>query len=558
MVRRDEEEKKGGIASFDVGFGGTDVAGVEGRPEGTAPHGTFRIVALGELVARPDFALSPPWTEPLRFDRATFDETMATVAPSLAIDVPDPHGPAGKTLRVELRLAALRAFRPDAMVDDLPVLRSLRADAGAPASPGQNAVPSAASGGGSLLDDILDGMGASPAGAGASRATTAAPSGSAARALEALLASIVAHPEVRRLERAWRGLKLLVDRCERDAGVVVEALPATADEVDDALERLARRRGDDAAIDLLVVDHAVGATPRDLARLDAWARRAEGLGAPLVTNARPEVLGFDDLASLGSTQRRLRSADDPRAVALRNVAARDAARWVALAMNGVVARPRLTGPVPRVAGVRLDEPDDVIAGPAYAVAALAAASFARTGWATAFAGPEHGVLRELAVHSVDDRGTEVATPLEALVTTDVAAEAATAGVALFASAPNQDVAVLAHAPMLHRGAVTPGGASPPAALTLGDQLFVARLATAIVQLASAIPQGTPEAAAREVALLSLSELFAAGGEHATTTLRAPELTVRVAGSPASIEITVRPRGFRGVRLDEITLGAPLG
>jgi hypothetical protein len=93
------------------------------------------------------------------------------------------------------------------------------------------------------------------------------------------------------------------------------------------------------------------------------------------------------------------------------------------------------------------------------------------------------------------------------------------------------------------------GASPAASLTLGDQLFVSRLATAIVQLASAIPQGTPEAAVREVALVSLAGLF---------TERAPEMSVRVAGTPASLEVTVRPRGFPGVKLEEVTLGAPLG
>lgn len=488
---------------------------------------TFHVLVVAPLRASDDHAVNPPWTEPVRFERATFDEMMATVAPRLVIDVPDPAAPRGKPARVELSFPAMRSFRPDVMLSEVPLLRSLVESA--PAAP-------AAPAGASLVDDILASMGTSEdAGSGAGSGGT--------------LAAILAHPEVRRLEGAWRGLHFLASRADRDA-VIVSAIAAAADEVDGVLERVARRT-EGTPIDLIVVDHAVGSSRRDLDRVERWATLAEGIGAPLVTNGLPELVGVDDLASLGRTERRLRSSDDPRASAVRSVAAREVTRWLALAMNGAAARPLHQGPVPRARNVSLHERADLFIGPALMVASLCAASFARTGWACAIAGPTHGVLRDLPVRSLDDRGTVVATPLEALVSEEAASEAAAAGVAVFASAANQDVAILAYAPMLHRGASTGGGTSPAASLGLVDQLFVARVAQAIMQLAAAIPSDTPEAAARQVAQLTFTELFAGAP-------RQPDVDIAIAGAPPCLEVTLRPRGFHGVRLEEVTLGAPLG
>ena len=60
-------------------------------------------------------------------------------------------------------------------------------------------------------------------------------------AFRALVSSILRHPEVRRLERAWRGLRLLVENAEKRAGVEVDVVCATRDEVTDALTRVVRR-----------------------------------------------------------------------------------------------------------------------------------------------------------------------------------------------------------------------------------------------------------------------------------------------------------------------------
>jgi hypothetical protein len=495
---------------------------------------TFRVLVVAPLHAGEDHAMNGEWREPVRFERATFDETMATVAPLVAIDVPDPSSPRGKATRVELKLDSMRVFRPDVLMEAVPLLRALRAGASLVPPP-----PKPPAGAGSLVDDILSGMSGAD-GAGQSAGEHALPP------IDRTLEAIVCHPAVRALERAWRGLHLLVSRCERE--VVIEAIHGTAEHVDAILARVALRV--DAPIDLIVVDHALGSARRDLDRLESWAARAAGIGAPLVANGLPDLVGMDTLAALGRSDRRLRSTDDPRASAVRAVAARESMRWIALAMNGALARTKHKGPVKRTFGITLDEKDDLFVGPSLLVATLCTASFARTGWACAITGPTHGVVRELPVHDVDDRGSGVATPLEALVTEAAAAECAASGVIVFASADNSDVAILPHANVLHRGASAGGGATPAASSGLVDQLFVARIAHAIAQLAAAIPGDTPTAAAKDVARLTLAELF---GDAP----RKPELDVAIGGVPPCLEVVVRPRGFHGVRLEEITLGAPL-
>src|SRR5262249_10151665 len=89
-------------------------------------------------------------------------------------------------------------------------------------------------------------------------------------------------------------------------------------------------------------------------------------------------------------------------------------------------------------------------------------------------------------------------------------------------------------------------------ITLADQLFTARVANAVEQLAAAIPADTKPSAVIEVARVTFGELFAVG-----TAPRAPEANVTVDEKKKTMEIVIRPHGFVGVQLEEIALGAPL-
>src|ERR1700690_3148708 len=94
------EDRSGGISSFGVSFGDTSAAG-----PGKNEDQPFRIVVVAEVVPGADWSTGrvPP-LDPIPIDAATFDQVMAALAPSLAIDVADPFGGKALPLRIDLVL----------------------------------------------------------------------------------------------------------------------------------------------------------------------------------------------------------------------------------------------------------------------------------------------------------------------------------------------------------------------------------------------------------------------------------------------------------------------
>ena len=374
-----------------------------------------------------------------------------------------------------------------------------------------------------------------------------------ASAFQNLLASILGHPEVRRLERAWRGLRLLVEQSDKARGVEIDVLCASGERIDDALSHLADVDPARAAVDLIVVDQALAPTAADLSALERWAGRAEALLAPLVVGGRPEMLGSDSLAAIARSTSALSASDDPRAIAVRAVASREASRWLCIALNDPLVRAPYTPATARQEDPRFEQNAGdlgahVFANAAMVIASLCARSFARLGWPTSITGARDGVVGNLPVHTVSERGAETAIALETLPSEDAVREVARAGLTMLTCAANSDAAVLTRAPTLHRT----GGGSGATAATLADQLFVGRFARAVQQIAAAIPAGTDPARAEEVARITLMELF---GKAAPA---GPEVVVKVDAPRAQMTVTVRPRRFAGIALEEITLGAALG
>jgi type VI secretion system ImpB/VipA family protein len=596
-------------------------------------RGPFRIVVLSGIAPRAEVSTrAEPGIHPVPIDRPTFDSVMERLAPVFVVQAADPFDATAEPVRVELRWPNLKALRPGALIEQVPVLRSLveahtlvtqarerrlglealetqlarvlprrgwvtaimgaatasealaaRANVAsqpprtaAPAAAAVQIVPVAAStpsdpmdalfekvalhpahapapaeaaGGGSVEDEesapSLDRSGMSAflaavaKGARGGRASAArvsapspAPSSGAAgaaqrieRALRILLRSVLKDPDVRQVERAWRGLRLLVERADARAGVEVDVIAVSRERVEDALAKLDEQRasGARAAVDLIVVDHEVSRSETDIDQLRAWGRAAEDLNAPLVVNGDASFLepGKTPIATAGD----------------------DALRWVTVAMNGPLVRAAYTA---ATAGARnvsfseaaFDEAAHVFGGAGLGIAALAAQSYVETGWGSALTGPRGGVLANLPVREISHGNTEIALPVARLYSEDEVAAAAREGVAIFTSGANQDAAVLSRAPVL-------GGTSRTRA-TLGDQLFVGRFAHAVEQLAAALPDDTTEAvaaAAEEV----LADLFTPLRAYASV----PELAVRVVGG--RLEVTVHPRRYAGVTLEELTL-----
>jgi predicted component of type VI protein secretion system len=358
---------------------------------------------------------------------------------------------------------------------------------------------------------------------------------------------------VRRLEQSWRGLRLLVESCERKSGVEVDVLCAGRDGVGDALRRLGEPEGERAPVDLVVVDQRIETSAADLARLEAWAGLAETLYAPLLVAGHPAMVGQDSVERIGRSTSALSTSDDPRAIAVRAIASNESSRWVAVVLNDPLVRAPHTQATSRQVQPPYEEDASdlgtlVFTSGAYVVAALCARSFARLHWPTAILGARDGILGNLPVRTVHERGHEAAIPLETAPSEDAVREMAKAGLVLLTCAPNSDSVVLSRAPTLHRDK----GGEAPSSGTLADQLFVGRFARAVQQVASAIPVGSDPQKAADVARIALRELFDRAAPPG------PEIAAQVDPQRNALTVTIRPRRFAGISLEELTLGAALG
>ncbi|HEY2409055.1 MAG TPA: type VI secretion system contractile sheath large subunit, partial [Polyangiaceae bacterium] len=289
-----------------------------------------------------------------------------------------------------------------------------------------------------------------------------------ASAFSALLESILAHPEIVRLERAWRGLRLLVEHSDPRSGAELDVIATRPDTVRAALDRLSEREGAERLrpeVDLLLVDHEASADARDRDLLASWAVAAARLRAPLLSGAHPSLVGFDAMEELGNTRKSLFNSQEAWATGLRALATRDESRWLLLALNGMLLRAPHT---PESAGLRdlpFQETDGtarVFACAAYAPAVLAMQSFAKHGHpfelVDRYAGS--GVIPNLMVHELGPHEQRVAIAVEAIIASDVQRELARVGLCALASARNRDTAPVVRLPMLYRGAAGPADVVP--------------------------------------------------------------------------------------------------
>jgi type VI secretion system protein ImpC len=375
------------------------------------------------------------------------------------------------------------------------------------------------------------------------------------QAFRNLLDGILHHPEVRRLESTWRGLRLLVEHCDRKTGVEVDVVNAGRDAVGSALQRLGEADAERAPIDLVLIDQRIEPVAVDLARLDKWAGLAGTLLTPIVLSGHPAMVGLESLEQVARSTSALSASTDGRAVALRGIASHEGARWVALVVNDVLVRAPYTAETSRLKqppyAEDAEDPDaHVFTSGAYVIGALCARSHGRLGWPTAITGGRDGVLGNLPVHTVHDRGEHAAVPLQVVPSEDAVREVARAGLTMLTCAPNTDAAVLSRAPTLHRGTSPSGPAASSS--TLADQIFVGIFARAVQQVAAAIPVGTDPRAAEDVARIALADLFDRAAPPG------PEITAKVDPARGALTVTVRPRRFAGISLEELTLGAALG
>lgn len=602
----------------------------------------LRLLVVTNLIPERDYNAGASAPEgALRVDAQRFDDLFNRLRPRIAIDVPSVLAE-GRNARVDLSPTSLKSFRPDGLLAEVPLLRSLldgrtvlerlrdgdltmekarveldRLWNGSPfvhevlgllplpPVPKVMAPPTApepSTNIDSLLDMVdLAGTTAAPARdfepppppppvaatlpskfselitqvarAGGS-AKGVRPTEAVARvekALGAQIGAILQHPEVRRLERAWRALKFLTERGATHHGVRIDVINAPADEVAAALTRGIRENASaEPPVSFAIVDTTVDGSAASFARLEAIASVAEAYTVPVAVNASPRLLGVDDLGEVEKLDNKSALFHAPHQVAWRSLSAKPALRWVSMALNGMLARPPYDKSTSRVREAVIKElPDDdgafVWLAPAYAIGALVLQSFKDTGWPCRVLGARGGgIVENLPVHQRkgEYEGEEgIAIPTEVFISTDTQRELGRSGVLVLASAPNSDAVYVQSAPTAY---VTPPKRTYDSATTepevrldrvsLGDQLFVARLVQFLRALCGKLPHGSDPAEVQPVVEGAVWALF----ENAPPA--GIELDVKAHGRAEGtvVDITVRPRRFLGVQLEEISLEMPLG
>ncbi len=382
------------------------------------------------------------------------------------------------------------------------------------------------------------------------------------KALGLQLGAILQHPEVRRLEEAWRGLAFVAGRMPK-TGVRLDVVSCRKEDAPEAVRSAARANpGIDPPISFAVVDGAVGSDAASLAWLRALADAGEENTIPVLTNASPALLGtgIDDIDRMDNKQ----SLFDAAARApWRAEVHRPAALWLGLCLNRILMRAPYDAKSSRVREAQIaetpaDEGAFVWMQPAWAIASLAIKSFGRYEWPCGITGARNGgVVDNLTVREVELKsGERLAVPTEAFFSIETQRALGRIGILSLANQPNSDEAYLLHAATAY---VTPpkrtyddSTAEPEVRLpqaTLVDQLFVARLAQYLNALGSRISRDEAHGDVKTFLEAAIGELFRNAPPSG------PEIAVSTDGG--TIAVTIRPRRFLGVSMEEITLGVPL-
>lgn len=635
------EPKKGfikGNMSFNVG----EEPDVEER----GPVLPLRVVVVADPAPRDEFNAGASAPEGvLRLEPTHFDELFGRVRPRLSIEVPSVLAE-GRVARVEITLTSFKSFRPDGLVAEVPLLRSLLdgrlvlerlrdgsvsrdqalgelqrlwggspfcreilglvpAAGGAPAAAAPASPPAQEASGSvdSILDMVdLGGAAGVPPAASApveppprpaateapSRFTelisavvkSARPGGSQVRPAEAIsrveraigtqLGAILQHPEVRRLEEVWRGIKFLADRAIGVPGVRIDVVCARPPNVAAALERAIKAgAGAEPPVSFALVDFDVEGTASSLGRAHGLAEVAEGYSVPVILGTSNGLLGVRDLGEVERLDYKQGLFEAKHQVPWRSQAGKREMRWVVFAMNGFLARAPYDKTTSRVreatvTEIPADEGGFVWTSPIYAIGALAIASFKETGWACRIIGPKAGTLPNLPVHQemgVTESAEGVAIPTRVYISTDTQKELGKMGVLALAAAPNSDAVQIFSAPTAY---VPPPKRTYDSATTepevryervsLGDQLFVARVAQFLRALCGKLPASADPAEAGSIIEAAMWTLFE-GAPPASVEISAKG---RSDEHGTSVQVTVRPRRFLSVTLEELSLEIPLG
>lgn len=237
--------------------------------------------------------------------------------------------------------------------------------------------------------------------------------------------ALLLHPDVARLEAAWRGLKLLLERCPASSGMAIELLDVTPAQLLSKLEQALPDEPFERPDALLLVD-ALG----DVTQLKALADLAEKAQVPALVALAPALFsGKIEEEGVTLTEPWLEFRKE------------ETSRWLCGVVNRVVLHTEGTGALRR----------SCLGSPVFGLGALLAASYRETGsFARIFA--KAGGLKCAGSHELaEGKDAGMLVPTEVFLPIRAQTQLAQLGVLGLGSPRNSDVLTLASAPTAKGG-----------------------------------------------------------------------------------------------------------
>lgn len=288
---------------------------------------------------------------------------------------------------------------------------------------------------------------------------------------------ILHHPELQRLEGAWRGLHHLVSNTETDELLRIRVMPATKKELARNLKRYKGVAWDQSPLfkkvyeqeygqfggepfGCLVGDYHFDHSPPDVEMLGELARIGAAAHSPFIAGAAPSVMQMESWQELANPRDLTKIFSNTEYAAWQSLRESDDARYLGLAMPRFLARLPYGARTNPVDEFDFEEDTDgashdryTWANSAYAMAVNINRSFKHFGWCTAIRGVESGgAVENLPCHTfpTDDGGVDIKCPTEIAISDRREAELAKNGFMPLVHRKNSDFAAFIGAQSLQK------------------------------------------------------------------------------------------------------------
>jgi len=259
------------------------------------------------------------------------------------------------------------------------------------------------------------------------------------RRITAQLNEILHHPELQKLESAWRGLKFLIDRTDFRENIKVELLSVTKDElltdfedapelVKSGLYRIAYSNEygvfGGKPYGLICGNWELGPGPQDILLLQKCAAVSAMSHAPFISNASPEFFGQTSFLPVPNLKDLKSLFEGPQYTRWQSFRESEDARYVGLCMPRFLLRLPYGEKTIPVKAFNFNEEvignhDSYLWGHAsVAMASRIADSFAKFRWCPNIIGPQAGgSVENLPLHQYEEMGAvQTKIPTEVMLT----------------------------------------------------------------------------------------------------------------------------------------------